>query len=108
MNYSPRNIVAFTLLLFVTLIVCGSLLAQDKASGQSALGKLGNPKAMRLQMSVPEVFVPPVNMFSVLQTVSIDTTQLKAEIEQITAKRKELAEFERHYKAVLKLKRMGK
>lgn len=97
----PRNIVAFSLLLFVTLILCGSVFTQEKH-------KPIDPKAMRLQMSVPEVFVPPVSVLSVLQTVNIDTTQLKVEIEQITAKRKELAEFERHYKAVLKLKRTGK
>lgn len=98
---NPRNVVAFTLLLFVALIVCGTPLAQEKH-------KPLDPKAARLQMSVPEVFVPPVSVLSVLQTVNIDTTQLKAEIEQITAKRQELAEFERHYKAVLKLKRTGK
>lgn len=45
---NPRNIVAFSLILFVTLIVCGTLLAQDRR-------KPIDPKAMRLQMSVPEI-----------------------------------------------------
>lgn len=48
MNCNPRNIVAFSLLLFIILIVCGTLLAQDRR-------KPIDPKAMRLQMSVPEI-----------------------------------------------------
>lgn len=94
---NPRNIVAFTLILFVALILCGSVIAQEK-------NKI-DVKAAQHTLSVPEIIVPAFNPAEALKTIKIDTTELKAQIEQITAKRKELAEFERHFKAVLKLKR---
>lgn len=97
MNYiNPRNVVAFTLILFVILILCGSALAQEKKI---------DVKAVQRALSVPEIIVPVFDPAATLKPLEIDTAELKIQIEQITAKRKELAEFERHFKAVLKLKR---
>lgn len=81
MNYNPRNIVAFSLLLFVTLIICGTLLAQDRH-------KPLNPKAARLQMSVPEVTPPHV----VMTFCADDTLFMKARIAVIDSA---LAEIKR-------------
>lgn len=64
---NPRNIVVFSLLLFVSLIICGSVLAQDK--------KPLDPKAMRLQMSVPEIKL----------TAVLDSTFVKAKINRTQA-----------------------
>ena len=68
MNYNPKHLVAFTLLLFVTLIVCDNLLAQNK---QRPL----DPKAMRLQMSVPEIKL----------TAMLDSAFVKAKISRTQA-----------------------
>ena len=87
MNYY-KFIVGCILALVLVIIGFGSIYGQDRT------------KEAQRALSVP-AFDPAAT----LETIKIDTTELKAQIEQITAKRKELAEFERHFKAVLKLKR---
>lgn len=65
---NPRNIVAFSLLLFVTLILCGSVFTQEKH-------KPIDPKAERLKMSVPEIKL----------TAVLDSTFVKAKINRTQA-----------------------
>jgi hypothetical protein len=60
---NPRNVVAFTLLLFITLILFGSVFAQEKH-------KPLDPKAEMLKMSVPEIKL----------TVVLDSAFVKAKI----------------------------
>lgn len=98
--FDPRNFVKFVLALFIVLVLCGAALAQEK--------KPIDYKAERQRLSVPEVSVSDIRPALVLQTVQIDTAELKLQIQKIIAKRKELAEFERHFKNVLKLQREGK
>lgn len=68
MNYNPKPIIAFVLILFVALIVCGTLLAQEKH-------KPLDPKAERLKMSVPEIKL----------TAVLDSTFVKAKINRTQA-----------------------
>lgn len=68
MNYNPKPIIAFVLILFVVLIFGGALLAQDRS-------KPLDPKEARLQMSVPEVKL----------TVVLDSAFVKAKINRTQA-----------------------
>jgi hypothetical protein len=92
---NPRNIVAFSLILFAVLIAFGSIYGQDRT------------KEVQRALSVPEIVLPDINL-SGLMVAEIDTTALKTQLEIISAKRKELAEFERHFKSLLKLQRQAK
>lgn len=73
MNYNPKPIIAFVLILFVVLIFGGVLLAQDRNT------KPIDPKEARLQMSVPEVTPPHV----VMTFCANDTLFMKARIAAI-------------------------
>lgn len=90
MNYYRFFVAAILILLFIGL---PKIYGQDKT------------KTAQRALSMPEIVFSIFDPLATLETIKLDTTELKAQIEQITAKRKELAEFERHFKAVLKLKR---
>lgn len=99
MNYT-KIAVAAVIALFLLLIVFGNIcFAQSE--------KKVDVKQARLSLSTPEIVLPDINL-SGLTVAKIDTAELKMQIEQITAKRKELTEFERHFKSLLKLQRGSK
>lgn len=68
MNYNPKPIIAFVLILFVVLIFGGALLAQDRS-------KPLDPKVERMNLSVPEIKL----------TTVLDSSFVKAKINRTQA-----------------------
>jgi hypothetical protein len=96
MNYTKITVAA-VIALFLLLIVFGNIcFAQSE--------KKVDVKQARLSLSTPEIVLPDINL-SDLTVAKIDMALIKQQLEIISAKRKELAEFERHFKTILKLQR---
>ena len=99
MNYNPKPIIAFVLILFVVLIFGGALLAQDRSN------KPLDPKEARLQMSVPEIKLTTV-LDSAFVKAKINRTQ--AVIDSLELQQKAYRTERRYWLETIKIMRREK